>query len=191
MKRFVSIATSVIILSIWSTKIFAQEEKKSAEEFSSHSTIGIVVGHAHIFDGRNDAGKKKMITIPSWGIDYNYHISPKWAIGLHTDIIIENFSVGDLNGIEIERTAPVAPALMGIYKANEHWNFLLGVGEEFAKEGNFFLNRLGIEYEAEIRNGWQVTGSLGYDIKWDAYDTWVIGIGVSKSLGCKKKKSHE
>lgn len=65
------------------------------------------------------------------------------------------------------------------------------MAEEFAKEGNYFLNRLDVEYRTEISNGWEVSGSLGYDLKWNAYDTWVLGIGISKSFGgTKKERNH-
>ncbi|HLO82849.1 MAG TPA: hypothetical protein VK166_17915 [Chitinophagaceae bacterium] len=165
-----------------------EEKKESGEEFKPHSTIGLVISHAHVFAGRDENGKKKVLGLASWGIDYNYHLSPKWAVGLHTDIIIESFKVEEHGGETIERSYPIAPALMGIYKPNHHWSLMAGVGEEFAKEENFFLTRLGVEYGAEIRNGWEVFGSLAYDIKWSAYDTWVLGLGISKAFGGHHKK---
>jgi hypothetical protein len=166
-----------------------EEKKESEEEFKPHSSIGVVLSHAHVFAGKDENGKKKGLAMPTWGLDYNYHLSPKWAIGLHTDIIIESFKVEEHNGETIERSYPIAPALVGIYKANHHWSLMAGLGEEFAKEENFFLTRLGAEYGAEIRNGWEVFGSLSYDIKWTAYDTWVLGLGISKAFGGHHK--HE
>jgi hypothetical protein len=110
---------------------------------------------------------------------------------LHTDIITETFKVekhneSGGNGEVIERAHPIAPALMGIYKANKHWEFLFGAGVEFEKEENFFLNRAGVEYGAELPKGWEVFGSLSYDFKWGGYDTWVVGLGITKVLGWKK-----
>jgi len=125
--------------------------------------------------------------LPSIGIEYNYQFHPRWAVGLHTDIIIEKFYAEGEGGEIISRNYPVAPALMGIYKASRHWNFLAGIGMEFADEGNFFLNRFGIEYGAELPKEWEVAGSLSYDLKWDAYDTWVIGIGIFKNFSGLKK----
>ncbi len=72
---------------------------------------------------------------------------------------------------------------MGMYKATEHWNFDLGIGGEFAKEEDFLLNRLAVEYCAEIRNGWEVSGSLQYDFPWNVYNTWTIGLVISMSFG--------
>jgi len=172
-----------------------KEEKKESieagaskhEEFKPHSAIGLVLSHANVFNGRGDNGKKQVLSLAAWGIDYNYHISSKWAIGLHTDIIVESFKVESQNEGEIERSYPIAPALMGIYKPNHHWSLMAGAGAEFAKEKDFFLTRLGVEYGAEIRNGWEVFGSLSYDIKWNGYDSWVLGFGISKAFGGNHK----
>ena len=162
----------------------AQETKGEEEVFHPHHELGLVVGHAQVFEGRDANGKKKVLSLPSWGIDYNYFFHPKWGIGLHTDIIIEKFEVeGENNGSVIERSRPIAPALMGVYKPTHHWSFLLGMGMEFAEEENFALTRAGIEYSGELPKRWEVFGSLGYDFKWNAYDTWTIGIGIAKKLG--------
>jgi hypothetical protein len=179
-----------LFLLVISVDIIAQEkketEKKNSEKkFEPKSSLGFVLGHAHVFQGRDELGKKKSLTLPSIGIDYMYQFKPKWSIGLQTDIIIENFKVEKHlgSGEVIERSKPIAPALMGMYKASEHWNFLFGAGAEFAKEDNFFLNRFGVEYAAELPKEWEVFGTLSYDLKWKAYDTWILGIGIAKKLG--------
>jgi hypothetical protein len=161
-----------------------KEHSVKHEKFTPHSTIGLVLSHANVFSGQDENGNKKTLDMPSWGLDYTYHFSPKWAAGLHTDIILESFKVEEHgDGETIERSYPIAPALMGIYKPSHHWSLMIGMGAEFAKEENFALTRLGVEYGAEIRNGWEVFGSLAYDIKWRAYDTWLLGLGISKAFG--------
>ncbi|KQB42629.1 hypothetical protein [Flavobacterium aquidurense] len=170
-----------------SCKCIAQESEAS---FKPHHQLGLVISHAHVFEGRNEEGDREVLSLPAWGIDYTYHFYQKWAIGLHTDIIVEKFKVeksfqkGDEKET-VERSYPVAPALMGIYKLTEHWSFLLGMGGEFAKEENYLLTRAGVEYGYDFSKGWEVLGSIGYDFKWNAYDTWTIGIGVSKNFGEK------
>jgi hypothetical protein len=182
--------TAFILMLIISNDINAQEKKgtpkrENEKKFESKSSLGIVLGHAHVFQGRDELGKKKSLVLPSIGIDYMYQLKPQWSIGLQTDIIIENFKVEKHlgSGEVIERSKPIAPAFMGMYKASEHWNFLFGAGAEFAKEDNFFLNRFGVEYAAELPNEWEVFGTLSYDLKWKAYDTWVLGIGIAKKFG--------
>lgn len=165
----------------------AQESTQELESFNPHHSLSIVLSHAHVFDGRDIDGKRSTLVLPSWGLDYNYHINPKWSIGLHTDIIIEKFKVekhleSGGSGEVIERSFPIAPALVGTYTLNHHWKCLFGAGTEIAKEGNFFLNRAAIEYGVELPKRFELVGSITYDIKWGAYDTWVLGIGVNKAL---------
>lgn len=194
MKSSKHVISLTIIFCFCFNYCFSQEHEESKEAFRPEHSLSVVISHAHVFQGRDIDGNKKVLSLPSWGLDYTYQFKPKWGIGLHTDIITETFEVekhleSGGNGEVIERSYPIAPALMGIYKANKHWEFLFGAGVEFAKEGNFFLNRAGVEYGAELPKGWEVFGSLSYDFKWNAYDTWVLGLGITKVLGWKKHET--
>ncbi len=170
------------------TKISAQESVE--KNFSPHHQIGISINHVHVFEGRDDEGNREVLSLPAWGIDYTFQFHEKWAVGLHTDFVIEKFKVekvyaNDEDKETVERSYPVAPALMGIYKPNEHWSFLLGFGGEFAKEDNFFLTRAGIEYGYELPKNWEIFGTFSYDLKRNAYDSWGIGLGIAKNFGGK------
>ena len=105
-----------------------------------------------------------------------------FAIGLQTDVMVETFEVEDHDQVVIERNKPIATVVTGIFKPKEHVSFIAGMGAEFAKEENFALTRLGIETGWEMKNNWEFGISLLYDIKWNAYDTWVFGFGISKLL---------
>ncbi|MRX67468.1 hypothetical protein SAMN06265349_1011156 [Flavobacterium resistens] len=178
----------VALISIFSNKIIAQENEEKA--FSPHHQIGVSINHAHVFEGRDDEGNRKVLSLPAWGLDYTFQFHEKWAIGLYTDFIIEKFKVeknlesGDEKET-VERSYPIAPALMGIYKPNEHWSFLLGFGGEFAKEEDYFLTRVGAEYGYELPKDWEFFGTVSYDFKWNAYDSWGIGLGIAKNFGGK------
>lgn len=169
-------------------KISAQENEERA--FSPHHQIGLSINHVHVFEGIDTDGNREVLSLPAWGLDYTFQFHKKWAIGLHTDFIIEKFKVEKnlASGEDketVERSYPIAPALMGIYKPNEHWSFLLGFGGEFAKEEDFFLTRAGVEYGYELRKGWEIFGTASYDFKWNAYDSWGIGLGIAKNFGRK------
>ncbi|WP_343697259.1 hypothetical protein [Flavobacterium sp.] len=172
----------------FSNKTIAQESEEKA--FSPHHQIGISINHVHVFEGRDEEGNREVLSLPAWGIDYTFQFHEKWAIGLHTDFIIEKFKVekvyaNDDDKETVERSYPIAPALMGIYKPNEHWSFLLGFGGEFAKEEDFFLTRAGIEYGYDLPKNWEIFGTFSYDLKWNAYDSWGIGLGIAKNFGKK------
>ncbi len=167
----------VLMLIFSAVNCHAQENEE--RELPYHQ-LGLILSHAHVFEGITEEGKKSVVSLASWGVDYNFFFHPRWGVGLHTDVILEEFKVEKVFGDKevIKRSYPIAPAAMAIYKPFEHWSFLLGMGGEFAKEENFFLTRLGIEYGAELSERWELAGSLAYDLKWDAYDTWTIGIGI-------------
>lgn len=73
--------------------IYSQHERTLSDNKNKNS-ISILVVHDHISQGIDD-GKTQWITVPSWMISYNRHISEKLSVGLHTDIIIEEFFVED------------------------------------------------------------------------------------------------
>lgn len=194
MKNFLAI----LVMVVFTLNAMAQEhvsdsaEVKGREDehhlFKPTHSLGLAIGHAHVFGGRDADGNKKVLALPFWGLDYNFQFAPKWSVGLHTDIIVETFFVaknfeGGNEEEVVERSKPISPALMGFFKPTHHWSFGLGVGGEFAKEENYFLNRSAIEYGGEIGKGWEVFGVLQYDFRWNAYDTWSIGMGIAKSLG--------
>lgn len=162
---------------------FGQEKENEAEleESEGRHSIAFVLSHARIGQGRDEDGNKQFTTVPSIAIDYNFWIAPKFAVGVHTDFLNENFYVEtEDEGDIIERERPIAPALMGTYKPGEHWSFGLGLGGEFAKGDDYFVTRFAIEYGVEIRNGWEVLGSLTQDFRAKAYNVTSLGIGIEK-----------
>ena len=180
-------AIFVAMLLVMRSTAFGQEPVNTGEEkFKPKHSLSLTIGHEHAFNGRDEKGDKKTLILPFWGLDYNFQFSPKFAVGLHTDFIVESFEVEKNleSGIEevVERTRPIAPAIMGFYKPTEHWSFGIGMGGEFSKEENYVLNRAAVEYGAEIRKGWEVFGGLQYDFRWKAYDTWTIGLGIGKRI---------
>lgn len=180
----------MIIVTVFSNvNAYAQD----GEPFKPKHSLGLNIGHEQSFSGVDENGKRKLVGLPYWGLDYNFQFARKFAVGLHTDFVTETFKVEkNLEAGEkevVERSFPIAPAVMGFYKPTEHWSFGLGMGAEFEKEENYVLNRVAVEYGAEIRNGWEVFGVLQYDFRWKAYDTWTIGLGISKAFGKQQKSA--
>ncbi len=147
--------------------------------------IGLDVGHTHVFE-EDTRGHRGLLSLPSFGINYTLQINAHWGIGIHTDLIFEEYHiVREVHGAEeeeIERSYPLAPALLGLYKLNGHWSLLGGIGREFASGKNFWLNRAGIEYSHPFLSHWELFGTLQYDVKWHAYDNWVLGFGVARHI---------
>jgi hypothetical protein len=167
----------------------AQENETLVEPFKPHHSVSLLLGHTHTGQGTED-GKKKWLILPSWALDYNYFFSKKWSLGVHNDMIVETFKVKDdeTNGEEIERTRPIASVVVISFKPGEHFSFELGAGGEFAKEGNYFLNRLGVEYALELPHKWELISNITYDLKWQAYNSFAFSIGVGKAFGFRENK---
>jgi hypothetical protein len=182
--------TALLFLLLISIQSYAQEENSEESEKGVHR-ISLAISHNNISQGaRSESSDSKWLSLPAWSLDYDYWLSDRWAIGLHTDFIIEDFYVkANLSSEEevLERSSPIAPAAVGIFKPTKHSSFLFGVGAEFAKEENLFLNRIGYEWGTEITKDWELGISACYDFRWNAYDSFLIGIGVSRKFRCKRK----
>jgi hypothetical protein len=164
------------------TPCFSQSEENEGPEKLLRHRVSLMLGHSHIPSGKSD-GEKKFITVPSWGLDYNFQISRKWAVGIHSDIITETFTVIDFEGNEeFERERPLIMSVVGIFKPHDKWSFLAGVGYEFASEEDLPILRLGIERAWEIRDDWEVFVTSQYDLRFRVYDSWMIGFGFSKGF---------
>lgn len=159
---------------------FAQEEKENSDDFHHHS-IAVLINHTTIFKGLK-GGEKTAISVPSWALDYSYSFNEKWSLGLHNDIIIENFLIEkSSDGEAIERNTPIASVIVGSYKLTEHFGVELGAGMEFEKDENFVLARIGAEYAIEIpKHNLEVLFALDYDIIFEAYNSFNIGFGIAK-----------
>ena len=178
----------ILCLLLFSTHIsLAQdvdlEKEAELEEgvFLRHK-ISLILGHSHVPAGFSN-GKKRMLVVPSWGLDYNFLINRKWAIGLHSDFYTENFAVIDFGGNEeFVRERPISLTLVGSYNLHEKWSLSAGTGYEFAKEENLSIIRLGIERAWELPKNWEFMATLQYDLRVGVFNSWMLGLGISKSI---------
>ena len=157
--------------------------------------ISASINHTVIFSAIKNDENKTNIILPSFGINYTYAFNHKWGIGLHSDIIIEDFVVrgGADSGTErsgteisntaiIERGTPVSAALMVVFKPFTYLGLLAGVGREFSSHEDFTVIRFGMEAPFHLPNNWEVFGLLTYDINIDAYESLTYGIGIAKAF---------
>ena len=170
---------TLALLILNSSEAISQESHPAKEPFVSHHSIALLLGHTQTGQGSED-GKQKWLAMPSWALEYNYHLNRRWNIGLHNDIVMETFKVKDhsTHEEEIERTRPISSLVVASYKIMNLFSLELGAGAEFAKEGNFFVSRLGFEYAYQLPKEWEVKANLTYDMKWEAYNSFSLGVGL-------------
>lgn len=156
----------------------APAEVKTPEQHSEfkHWRIAPLIGHTMVPAGTSS----DHFAIPSWGLDLEYWLNPKWGIGLHNDLEVQSFIVEHDGQEMLERESPLVLSLDLLWKPWKGLVFLAGPGYEFEKEENFKLLRFGAEYEFEFDHHWDISPSLFYDTRQEAYDTWSIALGIGK-----------
>lgn len=181
MKKLQLIFFSLIIS--YSLALAQEGVGKSVLEENNRHQIGAMLGHTFMKTKEFDESSKRL-TVPSITIFYNYHFNKKWFLGLHTDFVTENFVAETIIGGEnsLEREKPVAPAIMAGYKLGKHVTFLLGGGIDVDKEESLGLIRFDTEYGLEIKDGWEFVTAFGYDFRFNAYDSFQLGVGIAKSF---------
>lgn len=175
---------SLFILFLWTalqSGMYAQHHEHESEGFKRHR-ISLVMGHTHIPRGIESADKKSSLIVPSWGLNYDFWFTPRWAIGSHNDMEISTYVIEDHHETEIERERPVILTLVGIFKPTHHIELLAGFGREFEKHHNFWVYRLGIEYEFDLPGHWLLSPALIFDFKEDVYNSISLGIVIGKKF---------
>jgi hypothetical protein len=164
-------------------------EKHHKEEEETRHSLALVIGHTHISTAVEDGKDNEWLTIPSFGLFYSYKLNEKWEIGLHTDLLLEEFEVasssslsegGELEIETIERSRPVAVAVMALYEVHHHLILLVGAGAEFAAEESFALIRVGADVPIIEKYGWAAFATVNFDFNIDAYNSFNLGFGIAK-----------
>ena len=158
--------------------VHAQDKPADGKEEFHRNQVMFGLNHTHVPSGSQN-GEKKWLVLASLSLDYNFWINPRWAVGLHNDVVAENYEV-EHNEVILERKRPITSLLTAVFKPGKHFGYMLGMGGEFAEGETFLVNRLSIEYGHEFGNSWEVNVGLMYDIKWNGYNSYALGIGISK-----------
>ncbi len=163
---------------------FAQENENSHEgepdshDFK-HNRVAVILGHGHVFGAVKTDGAN-LITIPTWGIDYQYWINQKFGVGLKGDIEIMEYVVETEEEIQLTRTNPFIISTVFLYNPFTRGYFLMGPGIEFEENHNFFIIRFGAGYEFEIPGHWDFSPEILFDLKEGHIGSFTWGIGVGK-----------
>ena len=162
--------------------IQAQELQNNENGFQvEHHQVGLLLAHTNLREGNVNSGNSR-ISVPSFNLFYNYHFNQNWMLGLHTDFVTEQFIVESFESSDkiIERKRPIAPAIMLGYKPSEH--FTLGGGIDIDGDETLSLMRCDIEYGLAIKRGWEFVAAFGYDIRFSAFDSFQLGVGVARGF---------
>ena len=154
---------------------FAQEEEHHKKGFFR---VSASLGHTYL--PKDTRVGMDVAVLPSLGLDVEYWFNHKIGLGLHNDLELLNFQVREENDIIIDRDYPVLITLDLMYQPMKRLTLYFGPGMELEKSEDFFVTRIGMEYEIDISKGWDVHPVLFYDVRKGAYDTVSLGIGFGK-----------
>ena len=106
---------------------FAQEaelkEDIDRNRLSFLMAYGIIPEHTTA----DEATSNYLFVVPAIGMNYDFLFTPKFGLGLHTDVILQKFEVQELkDDLEVERMFPVTVNLMASYRPNDKWTILAG-----------------------------------------------------------------
>ncbi len=180
------------------TSLASQEHEENVihhennEDHKKH-LISASINHTIIFSGiKDNNSSSSSLSLPSFGLNYTYWFNHTWAIGLHNDIIIEDFVVKETNSgnarssgeaeetVGIERGTPISSVIVGLYKPWPFLGIMAGVGREFSSHEDFTVVRFGLEFPYHLPHNWELFGVLSYDININAYKSLTYGIGIGK-----------
>ncbi|MEO6229070.1 MAG: hypothetical protein ABJB11_07205 [Ferruginibacter sp.] len=187
MKTFYYNSCLVFVSGLFANTLYAQEPALAEREMNkAHHRISIFVAHP-LIPATNEAGDvKKNFIVSTIGLNYDWWQSNKWTIGLHNDFIIQSFTYENSNNKQtVERVYPLLSTLVAVYKPGRHITVFTGPGREFEKHETFTVIKSGIEYGIELSKQWEVATGLEYDVKINGYNSWLPGIGFSRSFGGK------
>ncbi|MDO6736401.1 hypothetical protein [Wenyingzhuangia sp. 2_MG-2023] len=162
--------------------LLAQEIEEKEEVKEKRHRVSVVLGHSYLNLGY-ELGNKDVLSIPSFGLDYEYWFKKKWGIGVFSDVeLISSKESEELHGGVIDRRYPVVITLDALWNPVEHLEFVLGPGVIFENGEVKDLIRIGLEYDLNIGHHWDVAPSFFYDHATDGISNLSIGIGIGKSF---------
>lgn len=156
-------------------QIGEKKSQSSHDNVHSHFRLALLLGHSIV--PVDEVGTRT--TIPSWGIDIEFWLNHKFGIGLHNDLEMMTFVIerGE-NEEALVREYPKVFTLDLLYSPISDLVLIGGIGKEFEINENYFLYRLGIEYEIPISKRWDICPSFAYDSRKDAFNTCTIMLGI-------------
>lgn len=169
-----------------------EQQTEQHESHHKHHALSASINHTIIFSGIKNGETQTSVNVPSFGLNYTYFFNKKWGLGLHNDIILEDFIVKGESSDDpatrstdeeigvIKRGRPISMAIMGVYKVIPNLGIMAGAGMEFSEHEDYAVIRFGLEAPVHLPKNWEIFGTLTYDIMIDAYTSLTYGIGVVK-----------
>ena len=182
MIRIIAFVIFLIVITPYS--LAQQAEMSHNNQHAEHEGPGhrvtLVMAYS-VLKNHVDESTNNILVVPTFGLNYDFFFHQKWGVGLHSDIVLQQFKVEKHDGhAELIRENPVAVCVVGLFKPLPSLTLIAGYGIELEKHENIQLLRLGVEYGFHLPGNWELGFALEFDKKFDTYNSWVFGAGFSK-----------
>ena len=181
MKKFILL----IILTTTISKAICQHEtidNNPPEHEAPFHKLTLVTANS-LINNIIDEYSNSLSLVPVFGFNYDYFFHNRWGIGLHNDLVLQQYKVERHDSSEeLVRENPVAVCGIISFKPHHRWTIFGGYGVELEKNENISLFRFGLEYGIALRDNWELGFGIEYDYKIKAYSSMMIGVVFSKLL---------
>jgi hypothetical protein len=175
------------------TSLFAQHEAQHGTESQlKRHKLGVFLGNALIHGVHNTStGKEQYVIAPTVGVDYEYWINHKWAIGTYNEIAHVDIEVITEEHEEfIKRENAMLFSAVALFEPFHNFGIFAGTGIETDPHHTFWIRYVGCEYAIVRHNNWDVSVAAGYVNK-DLYDAFTFGVVIGRRFGKPiPSKSH-
>lgn len=167
--------------------VYSQEMQKEGEERQEkikRNRLSAMMGFTFVYSTVPsdsevlDRGK----LIPTIGINYMYRLKPRFSLATLNALELSSYTIVEKDATEVQREFAFITVIAGIYEVLPMWSIAAGAGIEMESHQNFYVLRLGTEYEVPIRNDWDVSFALEYDYK-EEYSSVAFLISFGKRFG--------
>ena len=171
----------LIVFSIVLTlsKSLAQADKDGEEPLKHHNIV-LTMGHALIPTAEEDGVDSDPISIPSWGLSYEYRFSHRFLLGVKGEVEISNYVIYNDEGEGLKREYPFALILNADVRIVKELYIYVGPGIEFSNDDNLFVGVIGLLYEFEIPGGWAIVPEISFEQKGGHAWAYAVGFGIAK-----------
>ena len=192
MLRIYFLGLIAIFIAIMPLAAQEKSDESKAHSIKRHK-IGAFIGNAVIHGVHNtQTGHEQYVLAPTFGLDYEYWINHKWAIGTYNEVAHVNIEVETEEHEEyIKRENTALFSVVALYEPIDKLGIFAGTGIETDPNHTFWIRYLGLEYAFVRCNDWDVSLAVGYVNK-DLYDVFTFGVVIGRRFGqpIPHRKSH-
>lgn len=179
-----------IVFLISCNPIFAQENDHQAEHTLKRHKIGLFTGNSLIHGVHNThTGKEQYVLAPTFGLNYDYWFSHKWAIGTHNEFSFMNIEVEHNEEEYLVRENAMLFSGVLLYEVFPRFGIFAGSGFETDSHHTLWVRYFGMEYSFIQDNNWDISVEAGYVNK-EYYDAFSFGLVIGRRFGKDIPSKH-